>query len=146
MVVIKVGLVLLLIVLAGLNLWQTWQDVAAVRWPTTKARALLSRVRETPLLGQRGLFGTHRWEIQYSYSVDGRPYKSGVVTPFPVTTQRNAAMMAEKLKSGSVFMVRYNPRNPQQTRLAVDAHAAWLQFGLRVLVYGVGIGYVIVTF
>lgn len=134
-ILLKIFLLLVIFVLAGKNLYDTWRDLQSGKWPSVRAKALISQVVESPLGQRRGFMGTHVWRVKWQYRVAGKQYTSKLTEPFPPTVEGNAIRMATQVKKGDTFDVRYDPKNLADSRLAINSATALVQFLLRVFVY-----------
>lgn len=145
LLIIKLLLLSLILFLAYRSLRRSLRDVQSANWPQAEAVAKLSRAVEAPVGQRRGFIGSHFWQVQYTYTVNGERYTSGLVAPFPNTTQANADMMAQKMVDGTQFKVRVNPNNPRETRLATNRPAAILRLAVQLIIYTAAIILVINT-
>ena len=142
---VKIILFAIVLLLAFRSIRKSLHEVRAASWPKVDATATLSRAVESPLGQRRGFLGSHTWQVQYRYQVNGEKFTSGLVAPFPNTTQANAEMMAGRVEEGTVFKVHVNPNDARETRIATNRAAATLRLLVQVVIYTAAIALVIMT-
>jgi hypothetical protein len=97
-----------------------------------------TRLRAHPGAGPTGEDTIYEAEVTYTYTVDGRPYRSQRIA-FGHTSGRDESAIAralERYRQGREVLVYYDPRNPQLAVLEPSTSGVnkeWFLMGLAFL-------------
>lgn len=129
---------------SGLAIWlpKIILKLDAADWPAAQGLITSNRVFET---GRSRSGPKCRAEIMYSYTVDGKLFRSTEVSPFAQLGEGKAAAeeLSAKYPIGGTVSVRYNPASPKQSMLEPGLDwslAAYLLFAIPVVVL-IGAGF-----
>ncbi len=116
-----------------------WSQYKILRqWPSADAEVTSSRV----LLLESPSGPLHDIEVQFAFSVDGRPY-AGVIHSNHLSTNRaRKEKQAAQFPVGSRQRIRYNPANPSDVRAQVGYNVHF--FAVPIFVSGVGSMFLVV--
>jgi Protein of unknown function (DUF3592) len=115
------GLLALLLIVLFFALRRT--QALAGGWPTAKGVIVVSRLKEAITATDRGARTRrgHIPDVEYTYDVNGRPYRGAQIKLRMVTMGAKAGDSAlARYPKGAIVEVHYNPKNPADAALERD--------------------------
>ena len=131
--VIASGFFIFFLGFLGISAPLYWSQYKILRhWPAAAAEVTSSRV----LVLQSPSGPLHDIEVQFAFSVDGRPYAGTIHSNHLSTSRASKEKQAARFPVGSQHVIRYNPADPHDVRAQVGYNVHF--FAVPIFVSGVG--------